>query len=43
MLLKIDRFEELAKKKGYRNGYELASQIGCNELMKSLQKATKPT
>ena len=38
MLLKIDRFEELAKKKGYRNGYELASQIGCNELTYDILK-----
>ena len=33
MKLKIDRFERLAQRKGYRNGYELACEIGCSELV----------
>ena len=38
MLLKIAKFEELAKRKGYRNGYELSRDIGCGKLAYNLLK-----
>ena len=38
MKLKIDKFERLAKDKGYRNGYELSLEIGCGELTYGLLK-----
>lgn len=38
MLLKIEKFEELAKRKGYRNGYELSREVGCGKLTYNLLK-----
>lgn len=31
MKLKIDKFEELAKREGYCNGYELSLAVGCGD------------
>lgn len=39
MLLKVDRFEELAKSKGYRNGYELSRELGCGKSTYRLLKS----
>lgn len=39
MLLKVDKFEELAKSKGYRNGYELSRDLGCGKRTYKLLKS----
>lgn len=39
MLLKVDKFEELAKSKGYRNGYELSRDLGCGKATYRLLKS----
>ena len=39
MLLKIDKFEELAKSRGYRDGYELSRDLGCGKRTYGLLKS----
>ena len=39
MLLKIDKFEELAKSRGYRDGYELSRDLGCDKRTYGLLKS----
>lgn len=38
MKLKVDKFEELAKREGYRNGYELSLAVGCGDATYPLLK-----
>lgn len=38
MKLRINKFEELAKRGGYRNGYELSLALGCGDATYPLLK-----
>ena len=42
MKLRVEKFEELAQEKGYRNGYELSRDLGCgNEAYKILKQGNR--
>lgn len=42
MKLRVGNFEELAKEKGYRSGYELSRDLGCgNQAYKLLKRGNR--